>query len=103
MSGEIRILDSAGVVEEVVYSHLACRYRNRYGQHNRQSRPESYGLAPIITPPLGGTSDSRVISQIIRTDGEKLYGPSEFTVKSFSPVCRRLEKQKPRINETPPE
>jgi hypothetical protein len=33
-----------------------------------------------------------VIFQIIGTDSEKLYGLREFTVTSFSPVCRRLRK-----------
>jgi hypothetical protein len=52
-------------------------------------------------PPLGGTSDSRVIFQIIRMDSEKLYRPRELIVTSFFPVCRRPGKQKLRINETP--
>jgi hypothetical protein len=51
--------------------------------------------------PLGGTNESRAIFQIIRTESEKLYRPREFTVTSFSPVCRRLGKQKSGINETP--
>jgi hypothetical protein len=63
-------------------------------------RYEHHGFTGWMVSATRRNNDSRVIFQIIQMDSEKLCRPREFTVTSFSPVCRRLGKQKSRINET---